>query len=151
MTEFAGPILLLAWAAIGGWLDVAQRRLPNWLCLATWISGVAVLALTSGFPVVWWGLAHSVVALVVGMVLFRFGWIGGGDAKFYAACAAWFPLQQGFTLLMLVSAAGLALVAGWIVTRRARSGQKAARGDFAKVPYGLAIALGAIAAKVIQL
>lgn len=151
MTELVGPILLMVLAAIGSWLDVAYRRLPNWLCLATWISGIAVLALTSGSPVVWWGLAHSVIALVVGMVLFRMGWIGGGDAKFYAACAAWFPLQQGLTLLMTVSAAGLLLVAGWIIMRRARSGTQAARGDFAKVPYGLAIALGAIAAKAMQL
>jgi len=90
------------------------------------------------------------LALLVGMALFRFGWIGGGDAKFYAAMAAWFPLRSSLQLLLAVSLAGLAVVLLWFVYRRATHVRPGAKNDsFAMVPYGVAVAVGAIAARML--
>lgn len=78
--------------------------------------------------------------------MFSLGIIGGGDAKFYAALAAWFPLQRGFELLLLTSLAGLGLFLAWFVIRRIQRKPivRKATDPMDKLPYGLAIGLGAI-------
>ncbi|QGN54460.1 prepilin peptidase [Novosphingobium sp. Gsoil 351] len=142
---------LLGLCALGGaWLDLARRQLPNWLCLVTALAGLGAYVASNGGAAIWSPLAHMAIALIGGMGLFRVGWIGGGDAKFYAACAAWFPLRMGLTLLLCVSLAGLLLLLVWFVARRigGSAKPKAAAGS-ALVPYGVAIATGAVAAQAL--
>ena len=142
--------LLAACALVGAWLDVVSRRLPNWLCLVTALVGLTLAGSSHGIGGVASPALHAAVALLGGMVLFRFGLIGGGDAKFYAACAAWFPLSSAAQLLTAVSLAGLAVVTGWLAYRRlARAPAHRPGGDFGKVPYGLAVAIGAVALKAL--
>lgn len=149
MPIVATSILALS-ALVGAWLDLASRRLPNWLCLATAVAGLAFAGFAAGAGALLSPLVHASLALLVGMVLFRLGWIGGGDAKFYAACAAWFPLHQAFALVLWVSLAGLVLVAVWFgyrqATHKRRAGEQA---HFASVPYGVAVAAGAVVAWVL--
>jgi prepilin peptidase CpaA len=141
--------LLALCATAGAWLDLASRRLPNWLCLLTAIAGLAVAFAMAGAGTLWSPAAHGLIALVAGMALFRFGWIGGGDAKFYAACACWFPLGSGLALLSLVSLAGLAVVLIWFGCRQMTGARKKGReGRFGMVPYGVPVAIGAVALKV---
>ena len=143
--------LLALCAATGAWLDLASRRLPNWLCLLTAILGLGLAFGTLDMAALWSPAGHGLIALAVGIVLFRFGWIGGGDAKFYAACACWFPLGSGLLLLGLVSAAGLAVVLLWFGYRQAtRAHKREGEGRFGMVPYGVPIAIGAVALKVLQ-
>ncbi|WP_029042034.1 A24 family peptidase [Cucumibacter marinus] len=70
--------------------DLLTMRIPNWLVLVTAL-GFVVAALAAGFPLEEWGmhLATGFGVLVITFVLFSFGWIGGGDAKFAAATALW--------------------------------------------------------------
>jgi prepilin peptidase CpaA len=143
----AGKISLVALGLVASWLDVSKRRLPNWLSLLTLAAGLIVTGLSAGFSAVGSHLAHAAVALLVGMVLFRFGVVGGGDAKFYAAIAAWFGWSGAAGLLLSVSLCGIAIFLGWFVWRRAtkkpiRTPAKASDGD--KLPYGLAIAAGGV-------
>ncbi|HYD06280.1 MAG TPA: prepilin peptidase [Reyranella sp.] len=142
--------LLALCALTGAWLDVATRRLPNWLCLATALAGLTVTVASGGLNDAISPALHAGLALAVGMALFGSGLIGGGDAKFYAACAAWFPLSAGFWLVFAVSLAGLLLVLGWLGYRkltRAKPSEKT--GNFALVPYGLAVAAGALSARLL--
>ena len=135
-------------ALIGAWLDLATRRLPNWLSLASAIGGLTASFVLHGIAGAGSGLLHGLAALVVGMILFRFGAVGGGDAKFYAGTAMWFGIAQAARLLLGVSLAGLALFAIWFAARRLR-GRKIVRrstDDADKFPYGIAIAAGAIMA-----
>lgn len=149
MTPLVGTSILMLEAVTGGWLDLTSRRLPNWLCLVTFITGLGFVVAELGLTSAAWALAHSAIALLVGMVLFRFEAIGAGDAKFYAACAAWFPLQKGLTLLVSVSLAGLLLVIGWFGYRQFRRiRDDAEKGKFGMVPYGLAVAAGAGITKI---
>jgi prepilin peptidase CpaA len=140
---------LLALCAIAGaWLDIVSRRLPNWLCLVTAMTGLVAAFIGNGIDAVLSHGLHAAIALAIGMILFRFGLIGGGDAKFYAACAAWFPLASGLYLLGTVSMVGLVVVVGWFTYRQVTGARTRANGDaFAMVPYGLAIAIGAVALK----
>lgn len=150
MSPLAGTAILSIAAATGGWLDVSSRRLPNWLCLVTVVAGLGFVAAELGPVAAAWALAHAMIALLLGMLLFRFEMIGAGDAKFYAACAAWFPLQQTLALLVSVSFAGLILVFGWFGYRQFRRiRDDAEKGRFGMVPYGLAIAAGAVLTRVV--
>lgn len=139
------PLGLTVLLAIGAYTDVTARRLPNWLSLALLVTGLAFAATQGGWSAVGWHGAHAGIALLVGMALFATGGIGGGDAKFYTGLAAWFALADGLDLLLWVSIAGIVLIIGWIVLKRTvMSGREKPEGDFAKFPYGLAIAVGGI-------
>jgi len=147
---FVATSILALCAAFGAWLDVIDRRLPNWLCLVTALTGLALAFAGGGAGALGSAALHGALALAVGMALFGFGWIGGGDAKFYAACAAWFPLTAGFHLVGAISLAGLAVVAVWMLYRhfmRARTPDETS--VQATVPYGVAIAVGAILLKAV--
>ena len=130
-----------------GWYDLRLRRIPNWLCLLTAVTGLAYAAMAQTVDIPWWTfLLHGVVALLVGMGLFAIRWVGGGDAKFYAALACWFPFGRAPLLLVAVCVSGLLLLIVWFTARRVQ-GKKfrgTANDDTAKLPYGIAIALGAM-------
>lgn len=66
-------------------IDLRTRRVPNVLTGATALAGIALGALTTGWP----GLAMACIGGVVGLVLmlpgYVFGGTGGGDVKLLAA------------------------------------------------------------------
>lgn len=144
-----GSFLLAGIGLTGAWLDLRTRRLPNWLCGLGFVAGIAFALATGGWTMAGAALLHALLALVVGAGLFALGGIGGGDAKFYAALAAWFPLKAGLQLLVCVSLTGLLLLIVWVLIRQrlmqAHSGLPK-DSDFRKLPYGVAIAGGALVA-----
>jgi prepilin peptidase CpaA len=84
-----------------------------------------------------------VLALIVGMVLFSRGWVGGGDAKLYAAAALWFNWESAAVLIFLTGVAGLLLAFLFIGARITGLRKNVSRKD-RRIPYGVAIAAGAI-------
>ncbi|WP_336985687.1 A24 family peptidase [Altererythrobacter aquiaggeris] len=142
------PIELVYWVPVaigagGAVWDILHRRLPNLLCVAMAVAAATALGLTMGIAALPWALAHSVIALLVGMVLFRLGMIGGGDAKFYAAAALGLPLDQGLSMLGWTSVAGLVLLAAMFSARKVQKipTPKDGAGKWT-VPYGVAIFFG---------
>ena len=77
------------------------------------------------------------------MGLFSQGWIGGGDAKLYAAVALWFNWAGAVALIFMTTMSGLILAAIFIVARMAGLRKNVAKED-RRIPYGVAIAIGAI-------
>jgi len=138
--------VLLAGCGYAFFSDLYRRRIPNWLCAALLLPGLVAGFLTGGAAGLGDHALHMVMALVVGMVLTRLGAIGAGDAKFYAACAAWFGLGAALGLLVSVSLAGLLLFAVWFGWRRIkRLPVRNRTGNlFDSLPYGIAIAAGTI-------
>lgn len=145
------PCLVIA----AGLHDLTTMKIPNW------ISGALVLSFfPAAFAV---GLAPMAVALhvgvaaaalFVGMGLFAMRVIGGGDAKLMAASCLWLGLSGsgmfmlwtgvagGFFCLLLIFARGQArpYVAGgpdWVMQLLEPK---------ADIPYGVAIAIGALMA-----
>jgi prepilin peptidase CpaA len=144
---------LIAVAFIASWSDARKRRISNWLCLATLFGGLFFAFLSSGMPALGSHVLHALIALAVGMVIWKIGGFGGGDAKFYASVAAWFELTRGLLLLLAVSLSGIVLLFVWFAWRRA-TGQpirwsNRTAGD--GLPYGIAIAAGALVAHYIMI
>jgi prepilin peptidase CpaA len=136
----AAAVLLIAVGATLAVYDVFYRRLPNWIvALLLFLSSIhAVLYLGwSGFAL---AASHGLVALLVGALLFHWGLIGGGDAKFYAAIAAGVPWERAIELLWWTSIGGLALLILLLGPVLARRRQKE-KSSFA-VPFGVAIFFG---------
>lgn len=136
-------------AGTGAYHDWRYRRLPNALCLVTFAGGIGFAFLLHDINWAATATLHAILALLVGMALFSRGWIGGGDAKFYAALAAWFPLSASWLLILSVSLAGLLLLLIWYPLRRRfapGTGAGLVQPDFLKLPYGAAIGVGAVAA-----
>lgn len=129
-------------ALTGAFLDIRTRRIPNWLNAAFLVSGLVLVTLLSGWQVGLSGLGHFAAALVVAMGIFALKLWGGGDAKFYAASAAWFPLNAGVGLFVSIAMAGLVVALVWLLIFKL-GGRKLKRGDKV-MPYGVAIAAGGI-------
>ena len=119
------------------WLDAKFRRLPNLLSAALAGLGLVATAGHSGLAAAGNAALHASIALLIGFALFARGIIGGGDAKYYAGVAAWFPLASGFRLLGFVALAGLGLVTSWYLWKRLRSAPAtpAPSGDHDKLPF----------------
>lgn len=135
-------LLLAGLAGFGAWTDITRRHLSNWLCLATLAAGLAFAAI-GGTPSEFLShLGHFALALGIGLALFAGGMWGGGDGKYYAAVAAWFPIGGFFNLILAISMVGLAMLFVMLVKARGRLFRKDAKG----VPYGVAIGVGAVIA-----
>ena len=103
----------------------------------------------------WQNLALLVAARVVGTPLFGRGILGGGDVKLMAATFAWFNLSAAPKLLLAVALSGgvLALLVialrslNWSDDLRQRAIVLQRRGG---IPYGIAIAAGALITMALQ-
>lgn len=133
---------LLAWAA---WQDLTRLRIPNAasLAIAALFPAFAYSAPTA-FP---WMMALVIGAgmLALGVIAFNTGWIGGGDAKLLAATALWAGPERLLDFLFVTAIAGGALGVLALVSARLVGVSIGALGD-GKLPYGVAIAAGGIAA-----
>lgn len=92
-------------------------------------------------------LAHFGLALAGALALFGFRIWGGGDAKFYAACALWFGLDRALLFLVATAAAGVFVVVASGVSAKIQR-KKAWRRE---IPYGVAIAAGAITTSAVAM
>lgn len=146
---FVVPALL---ALAAGW-DLASFTIPNFLSLAL-IAAFVVFAVLTHMPLseTGWHLAAGGLGLAAGFMLFAFGFIGGGDAKLFAAVTLWLgmPHLLDYALITSLFGGGLALLLigirhvplpanvfghAWIARLYdPRSG----------IPYGVALAAGAL-------
>jgi len=136
-------IIALALGAVGAVWDILHRRIPNWLCAIFAFACATRLVWIDGWEALGSGGLHAVLALIVGMLLFRLGWFGGGDAKFYTAAALGTPLGSAIGLLFWTAIGGLGLVVVFGMLRlisRTRDKDRAKR--LAILPYGVAISIG---------
>lgn len=133
-------------ALAGAYLDVRFRRLPNLLCIVAFVCGIGVSFATNGAGGALMAALHAILALALGMFLYSRGWLGGGDAKFYAGLAAWFPISLAWLFATNVSVSGLLLLLVWYALRRKPASDAAAKPLAAhhQVPYGVAISAGAL-------
>jgi prepilin peptidase CpaA len=151
--SLAGFAILVIVAALR---DVTSYTIPNKISLAlVALFPIAALGLGLPLPVIGVSLAVGAAALVAGMAMFALRWIGGGDAKLFAAAALWLGLPASMTYLAVTAVAGGALAVGLLALRSthvrpfvpngpAWFGRLAEPGE--NVPYGVAIAVGALVA-----
>jgi prepilin peptidase CpaA len=159
MTHILQTLLLLVFPALvitAALRDVVSYTIPNWISVAL-AAAFPVAALAQGLPLPTLGLdlAIGVAALAAGMAMFALRWIGGGDAKLFAAAALWLGWPAIMSYLAFTAIAGGALAVGllglrspmlrgYVLSGPAWFSRLAEPGE--NVPYGVAIAIGALAA-----
>lgn len=147
------PALLVA-AAV--W-DLTSFTIPNFLILALLASfAVFVMAATLGGAMTWneagLHLLTGLAGLAAGMALFAKGWVGGGDAKLFAAISLWlgWNIFLEYTILACILGGGLTIAI--ILLRRFASPILMKRESWlsrladsqAGVPYGIALSAAAL-------
>jgi prepilin peptidase CpaA len=148
-------IVLLLYVAT---IDIATRLIRNEICLALALLGI-VSQLASPMQVAE-SLIAATILLMLLLVIYQRGWIGGGDVKLLVALAVGLPMMGVIQLLTITALAGgiLALVhlmmrilpyprlapAGSSLVRRVYAVERWRHLRRAPLPYGVAIACGGI-------
>jgi prepilin peptidase CpaA len=142
------PLLLLA---AGAW-DLASFTIPNFLTAAL-LAIFVLFALVAGlsFAAIGWHLLAGLVGLLLGFMLFALGYIGGGDAKLFAATALWLGFRDLMPYALTASVFGGLLTLAMILLRQFPLPQALARQAWivklhdtrSGIPYGVALAAGA--------
>ena len=144
------PLLLL----IAALRDVTSYTIPNRLSIAAAVAFFPAALLAGLAPVqITLAVALGVVALGVGIAMFALRWIGGGDAKLMAACGLWLGWSAFAPFLAWTAVAGGALAVTLLFARKMSDWMPAQAPAWLKrlvtpgenVPYGVAIAVGALA------
>jgi prepilin peptidase CpaA len=150
--------VLLILAAFG---DLRTRRIPNKLVASLALLGVAF---SIAADPVWAGASKSALGLVTGLLcwlpFYALRWLGAGDVKLFAAASAWLGPLGALEGSIATACAGGVLALVWMVRSRGVAetaeilGMSAGspslltpdanRARRAKLPYGLAIAFGAL-------
>ncbi|MHC3126730.1 pilus assembly protein CpaA [Brevundimonas sp. GN22] len=140
---------------LGGVYDLTTMKIPNWISIALAVAFVPV-ALMVQLP--WQDIALSLgiglAALVIGIALFAFRILGGGDAKLLSASLMWVGMSGALGFVLVTAIAGGALSLYLLAARKwwpmmpwtapkwfTRLMEP--KGD---IPYGIAIAVGAVLA-----
>lgn len=133
--------------AVGAVHDVARLRIPNSLVVAaliTWIFGLA----SGAWPVSGLALLAGTLVFLSAFLLFHFNLLGGGDVKFAAVAALWVGWANLPHFLVFMALGGGCLALGLMAARLLP--YAATRWPIlesrAGLPYGVAIALGAVLA-----
>ncbi|MFI4974861.1 MAG: prepilin peptidase [Caulobacterales bacterium] len=156
LAKIALLVLFPPLVIVAGVKDLSTFTIPNWISVALATAFVPA-ALTAGMTPAAIGLCVLVGAgtLVLGAGMFAFGWIGGGDAKLMAAASLWLGVKALAPFAIYTALAGgalalslLALRSAWVrpyaMVGPSWVGRLATPGESA--PYGVAIAIGALAA-----
>jgi len=146
------------------WFDVRDRRIPNVLTVAG-LAVALVLRAFLGTGAMLDGLAGAGVAMLVALPPFALGMLGGGDAKLLAAVGGFMGLDYVIGALLAIALLGGGLAVAEAVRRRVLPQAIANTFGFAKhwlllgrsgsastidsphaltLPYGVAIATGAL-------
>lgn len=146
---------LLAAAAV---LDLILYRIPNVIpaSMIALFFAFTLLLVALGNPMslsdTGFHLLAGALGLVLGMALFAAGWVGGGDAKLFAAALLWLGWDALYDYAMLVALLGGGLTLALIALRRLpmpmflmKQSWFARLADHtAGIPYGIALALAAL-------
>jgi prepilin peptidase CpaA len=124
--------------------DAARYRISNITSIVVLAGAIAAAVIEGPSVALWQNAAVFGAVLVLGTIAFSAGWLGGGDVKFFAATALWFDLFSALQFVVLVFFAGGVVAVCYLLSRPFRNleGDKKKKG---RVPYGIAIAVGAIA------
>ncbi len=145
------PVLMIVAAAT----DATSLRIPNWVCglLALLFFPMAFLNGMSGQDFLW-HLMTGLALFAAGYLLFALRLFGGGDGKLMAAAGLWFGTADTMEFLIYTTLAGGVLVIVIALLAMVQMHFDYTGASFSaslrklapKVPYGVALAVGAILA-----
>lgn len=142
--------LLAALLAAAAFQDMAKLTIANifpTLILLLFPVWVAVVGPEAD---IWMNGVNFLIIFGVGLGLFALKWLGGGDVKLFAATALWFDFAGIVPLVFYVTMAGAGVTVVLALLRRMVPAGVKGRFGWAiferkgPIPYGVAIAIGAI-------
>jgi len=89
--------------------DVRFGKIPNWLTLPLWLTGLGVAWLYGGPTGLFEAFKASLLVAGPYIVLFVIGHGGAGDAKLMGGLGAWLGLRQGLIVFVSVAITGMVL------------------------------------------
>ncbi|MDX1394071.1 MAG: prepilin peptidase [Gemmatimonadota bacterium] len=167
--------IALSLVAVGAvWFDVRERRIPNALTVGA-LAAALVLRAPQGLDALGGGLLGALLAFGLALPFFLVGGLGGGDVKLLTAVGAflgprdlWFALlvmslvggvmailvilknraigQTAINLRAIFSTMGRGMFTGWKGGEESKSAVTLDTPGVLTVPYGVAIAAGALTA-----
>lgn len=132
---------LLAAAAIE---DALRFRISNILPLAVVAGAVGAAAIHGPSWSLWQNAVVFVAILAIGTIAFASKLLGGGDVKLFAAVGLWLEFKSALAFVSLVFLAGGVVALAYLAARLFRGAGDGRKGG-TRIPYGIAIALGALA------
>lgn len=164
LTAVLPSSVFVALVGAAGVCDAWTRRIPNWLTLCTLIAAFALRA-AEGFGPLAEGLLGAGCGLFIAFLLFSLGALGGGDGKLLIGVGAFLGYERFAGALLLIAVLGGLLgvveavrrgvilpsvlnagrmIRSWLTFGRQGERRTLTSPGAVAVPYGVAIALGAI-------
>lgn len=139
--------------ALAGAYDLLTMTIPNKISLAL-VGAFLCLAPFAGFgwEVIGFHAALGVAMLAVTIAMFAMGWIGGGDAKTFAAASLWMGPAHILEFALIAAVCGGALTLAILTLRNVPLPEGLAGQAWLKrlhqadngVPYGIALSAAAL-------
>ena len=140
----------LTYALVGGlaialiysiYTDVRYRLIFNRVTLLIALAAPAYWAATGGFnlPEIGLHLLTATIVFIFFLIAFRFGAMGGGDVKLFAALALWWHWIDVVRMVLYASLLGALVTIVFVMIHKAKQQDGKAR-----IPYGVAIALAGL-------
>jgi prepilin peptidase CpaA len=167
MASSASALLVLAALLIVAvYVEMKERRIPNWLTLSGMGLGL-LIGYLHGTTAFWSSLGGLAIGFGFLFLFYVFGGIGGGDVKLMGAAGALLGVELVKPALFYTAAIGALMaiiIIIWrkdfwaccakgmrdLVTWKKKSGDTAAKAEPLTVPYGVAIAAGCVMALVVN-
>jgi prepilin peptidase CpaA len=152
---------LLACACVS---DVQSRRIPNWVVASLAATGVAYSVATGSLThALLLSFAGLLLGLSIWLPLYALHWLGAGDVKLFAAAGAWLGPARTIEGAFIAALAGGVLAVVWMLKAYGVSGTAAVASLAVRsprlvtnhpvdsksrraIPYGVALAIGAMTA-----
>jgi prepilin peptidase CpaA len=141
MVQSVFAYALLGGLAIGllvsAYTDIRRRLIYNKVCAAIALGAPLYwIAIGNfGWSAVGWYLATGALTFLFFAMFFRFGLMGGGDVKLFAAVALWFEPLAAYRFIFHATLLGALVTIIFALTHKLRKTPGKVR-----VPYGVAIA-----------
>jgi prepilin peptidase CpaA len=157
-------VAVVALAGTAGLYDIWTRRVPNWLTLCMLVTAL-VLRTFDSFASLGAGVAGALCGLLLALVLFRIGALGGGDGKLLIGVGAFLGYQELPGALLTIGVLGGLLgvleavrrgvvlpaifnagnmLRRWLTLGRSGERRTLESPGAIAVPYGVAISAGSI-------
>ena len=121
--------------------DMMRLRISNITVLVVLGSAIVAMAVEGFHGPLWQNAVVFAAILAAGTLAFARNLLGGGDVKILAAAGLWVGVDAAPWLLASVFVAGGVVAVLFIIVRKLR-GRK--RSEANRIPYGVAIAAGAL-------
>ena len=129
--------------------DAVRLRISNITSISVVTAAIVAGVIAGPSAMVWQNGAVFLIILVLGTAAFAGGLLGGGDVKLFAATGLWFGLKPAIEFVAIVFISGGVIAILYLLARPFRH-RISATTKSARIPYGIAIALGGVAMVLLE-